>query len=61
MKISNISNKALSILSLLIIPGILLMPAPSTYLMHDYLIILPMLMCLIGGLSLGLLLGRTFF
>lgn len=48
-----LSKKTLSILSLLIIPGILSMP-----LFNDYLIILPITMCFIGGLSFGTLLSK---
>lgn len=49
----NISKKTLSLLSLLIIPGILLMP-----IFPDYLKIIPALMCAIGGIGLGALTSK---
>lgn len=48
-----LDNKTLSFLSLLIIPGILLI----TF-FNDHLILLPLSMCIIGGLSFGTLLAR---
>lgn len=51
----NIDNKTLSVLSLLIIPGILLMPV----FWGSPLIILSILMSFIGGLSFGTLIGRN--
>ena len=50
----NIDNKTLSMLSLLVIPGILSMPM----FFNNHLILLSMTMCCIGGLSLGSLIGR---
>jgi len=49
-----IDNKTLSILSLLIIPGILLMPV----FWNGHLVLLSISMCAIGGISLGSLVGR---
>jgi hypothetical protein len=49
-----LDNKTLSVLSLLAIPGILLMPV----FWSSYLVLLPTSMCAIGGLSFGTLLGR---
>jgi hypothetical protein len=46
------NKKTLSLLSLLIIPGILLFPV----LFHSIYIILPILMCIVGGYSFGCLL-----
>lgn len=50
---TNISNKTLSILSLLIIPGLL-----TIDLFEDGLVLIPFTMCAISGLSFGTLLGR---
>lgn len=47
------NKKILGILGLLSIVGILLMP----YCQHSCLIIIPIFMCAIGGLSLGLLIN----
>lgn len=49
-----IDNKTLSILSLLIIPGTLLMPV----FWSSHLVLLSISMCAIGGLSFGTLIGR---
>jgi len=49
----NISKKALSALTLLIIPGILLMPYVT-----GWLIIFPALMCAFGGIGFGALIGK---
>ena len=50
----NLDNKTLSVLSLLIIPGILLMPV----FWDSHLVLLSISMCSIGGISFGTLLGR---
>lgn len=50
---TNISNKKLSILSLLIIPGLLTIDS-----FEGGLILIPFAMCVISGLSFGTLLGR---
>ena len=49
-----IDNKTLSLLSLLTIPGILLMPL----FWNSYLVLLSISMCAIGGISFGTLIGR---
>jgi hypothetical protein len=49
-----LDNKTLSLLSLLIIPGILLMPV----FWDSHLVLLPTSMCGIGGLSFGKLIGN---
>jgi hypothetical protein len=49
-----LDNKTLSLLSLLIIPGILLMPV----FWSNHLVLLSISMCVIGGLSFGTLIGR---
>lgn len=49
-----LDNKTLSILSLLTIPGILLMPVFG----GSHLILLPISMCIIGGFSFGILIGK---
>lgn len=49
-----LDNKTLSVLSLLIIPGILLMPV----FWSSNLVLLSISMCAIGGLSFGTLIGR---
>lgn len=52
---NKISTKTLSWLSLMIIPSVLMMP----YFRHSYFILIPMLMCLVGGISFGIILRRT--
>jgi hypothetical protein len=49
-----LDNKTLSVLSLLIIPGILLMPV----FWNSHLVLLSISMCCVGGLSFGTLIGR---
>ena len=49
-----LDNKTLSVLSLLIIPGILLMHV----FWNSHLVLLAISMCVIGGLSFGTLIGR---
>jgi hypothetical protein len=49
-----LDNKTLSVLSLLIIPGILLMPV----FWSSHLVLLSISMCSFGGISFGTLLGR---
>lgn len=49
-----LDNKKLSVLSLLIIPGILLMPV----FWSSHLVLLSISMCAIGGFSFGILIGR---
>lgn len=49
-------KKILSLLSLLVIPGILLMPY-----FNEYFKIIPILMCLIGGISFGGILKIILF
>lgn len=49
----NIDNKTLSLLSLLMIPGILSFP-----LFSDGLVLIPAFMCAIGGYSFGTLVAR---
>ena len=49
-----LDNKTLSVLSLLIIPGILSMPV----FWGSHLNLIPISMCAIGGLSFGTLIGR---
>lgn len=50
---SKIDNRTLSVLSMLMIPGILTFP-----LLTGGLILIPTAMCAIGGYSLGILIGR---
>lgn len=54
-KINKINTLHLSLLSFLIFPGVLLMP----YFMHSFLVIIPSLMCLVGGVCLGMAMSRT--
>lgn len=49
-----LDNKILTLLSLLIIPGILLMPV----FWDSHLVLLAISMCAIGGLSFGTLIGK---
>jgi len=49
-----LDNKTLSVLSLLIIPGLLLMPV----FWNSHLVLLSISMCAIGGLSFGTLIAR---
>jgi len=49
-----LNKKTLSLLSLLIIPGILSMPL----FMHTSLLILPIAMCSIGGMAFGTLISK---
>lgn len=51
----NLDNKTLFLLTLLMIPGILLMPA----FWDSHLILITIAMCAIGGLSFGTLIGRN--
>jgi len=51
----NLSRRALSFLSLLVIVGTLSMPLFR----KTELIIIPMIMCLIGGISFGTLVRKT--
>jgi hypothetical protein len=50
-----LNNKRLSLLSLSSILGILLMPI----FWGGYLIVIPISMCVIGGLSFGVLIGKS--
>ena len=50
----NLDNKTLSVLSLLCIPGILLMPV----FWSSHLVLLSISMCAIGGISFGTLMGK---
>jgi hypothetical protein len=50
----NLDNKTLSVLSLLIIPGILLMPL----FWNSHLVLLSISMCFIGGFSFGTLTAK---
>jgi len=49
-----LDNTTLSLLSILIIPGVLLMP----YFWDNHLILISIAMCAIGGLAFGTLVGR---
>ena len=51
----NLSKRTLSFLSLLVIVGILSMP----YFNKTDFIFIPMIMCLIGGISFGTLVRKT--
>ena len=51
----NLSRRTLSFLSLLVIVGILSIP----YFNKTYFIFIPMIMCLIGGISFGTLVRKT--
>jgi hypothetical protein len=51
----NLNKRTLSLLSLLIIPGILLMPL----FWESHLILIPISMCSIGGLSFGSLIAKS--
>ena len=49
-----LNNRTLAILSLLVIPGILLMPM----FIHSYVVIIPIIWCFVGGVSCGEILYR---